>query len=491
VAAALVRDTVRGALWTVTSGMGSRAIGLIGTLVITRFIAPGEYGEVTVAAVLVMTANQFSTIGLGQYLVARPDAPRSAAFHATVFHFFLGLLALGLLVAFGGALAPLLDAPRMARFLPGLALSGLLDRAAFVPERILVRDLRFKPLSVSRTAADLTHSAVSVTLAVLGWGGAAIVMGNVARSGVRFIALVVSVKLRDWFEPSRLSLRQTRELLAFGVPIALGAACGFAVRRWDNLLVSHFFGPGPTGMYNLAYNLADVPAIQVGEQIGDVLLPSFARLEASRRPSALLRSMASLGLVVFPLAVGLGAVAPTLVATIFDARWRPLGPMLVLLSALSVARPVGWTVASYLQARQLPRFILWLEALKLGLLLLGIVTFGRISPLWACVAVGMAFGLHALASLWVVRQKDGIPLRRSLGSMAPALGACVVMVVAVWAVRSAASEFGSLRPIVLLFFEVLGGALSYAVAALVLAREASLDLIAKLRDALRSQPLPG
>ena len=488
---ALVRDTVRGALWTIASGMGSRAVGLLGTLVITRFIAPTEYGEVTVAAVLVMTANQFSTIGLGQYLVAKPDAPRSLAFHATVCHFFLGLLALGLLLAFGGALAPLLDAPRMTSFLPGLALSGLLDRAAFVPERLLVRDLRFAPLSVSRTAGDLAHSALSVTFAVLGWGGAAIVLGNVARSGVRLVALALSVKRRDWLEPSRLSVQQTRELLAFGVPVALGAACGFAVRRWDNLLVAHFFGPGPTGMYNLAYNLADVPAIQVGEQIGDVLLPSFARLEASRRPNALLRSMASLGLVVFPLAVGLGAVAPTLVATIFDERWRPLGPMLVLLSALSVARPVGWTVASYLQARQLPRFIFWLEALKLALLVLGLVTFGRYSPLWACVAVGMAFGLHALASLWVVRQKDGVPLRRSLGSLAPALGACAIMVLAVLVVRSAATGLGPVRPVVLLCCEVLSGAFAYALAARLLAREASLDLLAKLRDALRSQPLPG
>jgi len=78
--------------------------------------------------------------------------------------------------------------------------------------------------------------------------------------------------------------------LAFGVPMSLGALCEVASRRWDNLVVSRFFGAGPTGMYNLAYNLADVPAIQVGEQIGDVLLPSFARMDPARRPEAFLRS---------------------------------------------------------------------------------------------------------------------------------------------------------------------------------------------------------
>jgi len=153
---------VRGALWTISSGMGSRAIGLVGTLVVTRFITPADYGEVSVAAVLVMTANQLSTIGFGQYLVATPDAPRSVAFHVTAFHVLLGVVALGLLLAFGGLLGPALDAPRMTRFLPGLVLSGLFDRVAFVPERILVRDLRFGSVSMTRTVADLSHSAVSV-----------------------------------------------------------------------------------------------------------------------------------------------------------------------------------------------------------------------------------------------------------------------------------------------------------------------------------------
>jgi hypothetical protein len=65
------------------------------------------------------------------------------------------------------------------------------------------------------------------------------------------------------------------------------------------------------------------------------------------------------------------------------------------------------------------------------------------------------------------------------------------MVLVVFAVRSAATGFAPVRPVVLLCLEVLSGALAYGVAALLLARKASLDLLAKLRDALRSQPLPG
>jgi lipopolysaccharide exporter len=463
--------------------MSSRAIGLVATLVVTRFLSPSEYGEVTVAAVLVMTANQFSTAGLGQFIVARPDAARSATFHATVFHVLLGVVALIVLLALGGPLGTMLDAPNMARFLPGLALGMLMDRVAFVPERVLARDLRFASLGVTRAGGDVVYSIVSVALAAIGWGGAALVWGNVARSGLKLVVFAASIPRRDWLEPCRLTLRQTRELLVFGVPIALGALCAFASRRWDNLLVSRFFGPGPTGAYNLAYNLADVPAIQIGEQIGDVLLPSFARLEGRRRVDALVRSMILLCLVVFPLAVGLAAVAPTLVAAIFDARWQAMGPMLVLLSALSVTRPIGWTIASYLQALGRTPVIFWLEAFKLAALVGGIVTFGRASPLWTCAAVGLAFGLHAIASLWVARRIDAVPLRPIVAGIGSALVACGVMAAAVVALRRVL-HLETLAPAGALVAEVGVGILAYAISVRVVARSATSELFERLRDAL-------
>jgi len=483
----LVRDAVRGALWTILAGAGSRALGLAGTLVVTRFVTPADYGEVTVAAVLVMTANQMSTIGFGQFLIARPEAPRSVAFHATAFHLALGVLAAALVLALGSRLGAPLEAPTMARFLPGLVLSGLLDRLSYVPERILVRDLRFGIVSASRAAGDIAHSVVSVGLAAGGWGAEAIVMGNVARSLVRAAGFLLGAQRRDWLEPARLSLRTTRELLAFGVPMSLGSLCAFASRRWDNLLFSRFFGPGPTGMYNLAYNLADVPAIQVGEQIGDVLLPSFARMSRSRRPDALVRSMALLALVVFPLAIGLGAVAPTLVAAVFDSRWSPIAPMLVLLSALSVARPVGWMVESYLQAGEQPRLILALQGLKLGLLVLLIVAARPAGPIWACAAVGIAFGAHALASLYVIRHVDGLTLGRSLGCLLPALAACAPMVAAVLGARHALLLSGGAPPVVSLGFEIVAGGTAYVLSALVVARRDSQDLLARVAEAVRPQ----
>ena len=49
---------------------------------------------------------------------------------------------------------------------------------------------------------------------------------------------------------------------SFSVPLAVGNFLSFANSRFDNLMFAGLFGPGVMGRYQLAYNLADVPAEQ-------------------------------------------------------------------------------------------------------------------------------------------------------------------------------------------------------------------------------------
>jgi PST family polysaccharide transporter len=51
--------------------MGGRAVGVIGTLVITRFLVPSDIGEVSDAAILSLTASWITIWGFGQYTVVK------------------------------------------------------------------------------------------------------------------------------------------------------------------------------------------------------------------------------------------------------------------------------------------------------------------------------------------------------------------------------------------------------------------------------------
>jgi PST family polysaccharide transporter len=210
---------------------------------------------------------------------------------------------------------------------------------------------------------------------------------------------------------------------------------------------------------------------------------------AARR-DALVRSVGLLALVTFPLAVGVGVVAPTLVDALLRPEWRDVGPMLAMLSVLSVVRPVGWTISAYLLARDQPRLDAALEVLKLVALVGFLLLAGRADPLWSCAAVGAAFALHAAASVVAVRWLDGIQVRAVLARCAPPLLACVPMVAVVLAVRGALVGAGVRAPGVLLAAELAAGAASYPPSALLLARSVARDLLALVRRALRERAAP-
>ena len=91
---------VTGAAWTILTGIGSRALGLVGTVVLTYYLARDVLGEVSDAAVVTIVASQVATLGVGQYIIANPQAGRAVAWHATVIHQVIGWMAIGLCLAF-------------------------------------------------------------------------------------------------------------------------------------------------------------------------------------------------------------------------------------------------------------------------------------------------------------------------------------------------------------------------------------------------------
>src|SRR5687767_3984249 len=169
---------VSGAMVTTAASLLSRALSLIGTILIVRFISPAEYGEVQSASVVVLTASQFATLGVGPYIISFPRSGRVVAFHATFIHVTLGALALASVWFFADRLGTSFDVPALPRFVPGLVLAVILDRITFMAERPVVRDLHFRTVSASRTAGDLTYSLVSLAFAWRGHGAMAVVYGN-------------------------------------------------------------------------------------------------------------------------------------------------------------------------------------------------------------------------------------------------------------------------------------------------------------------------
>jgi lipopolysaccharide exporter len=477
----------------IVTGLASRALGIVGTLMLTHLVAPAAYGEVADASVVAFTLNVLANVGVGIYVIAHPEATPEDRFHAALLHVGLGVLVILPVLLFGGPLGRALGAPTMGHYLPGMVLAVMCERVSLLPERLLVSRLRFGTVSLQRASGEILYTAVSVGAAVLGMGAMAIVVGNLARSGSRVLVLLKLVSWREWLAPCRLRMKTFARIARFGLPISIGQLVGFGLRRWDNLVVSLLHGAAVVGPYNLAYNLADIPAVQIGEQITDALQVSFAGEQDSDPIQRLLRSIAVLAFIMTPMAVGLGAVAPTLAALFLDQRWAGVGPMLVWLSVISFPRPLSGAVASYMQVRNRRRAFLALEVFTLVTLFATLFTLGRPGPLYACAAVGLTFALRLLLAGVLLRRLDGVPLAAFFGPQLPPLVAALVMAAAVTGTRIGLARVG-IPGGLSLAAQLTVGAVVYLAAARVVARATWDQAVLLLRRALTrrrpSRPAP-
>jgi len=479
----LASKAVLGAIWTVSSSVGGRLVGLIGTLILTRFLAPAEYGAVSVAIVVVTTAHFLSSAGFGQYVVANPKAGPDVVFHAFVYHFGSGLV--GFVAVFLGQhlIAALFEMPSLVEYIPTLLVAVIIDRIGYLPTRVLARDMRFQVLGLKQLTGEVVYAFTAVGLAWQGLGARAVMWAFFARMVVQNAIPIFSVKRRDWLAPTKLNKETTKELMDFGLPMTGANALHFLSGKGDNLIIAGMFGPAAVGFYNFAYNIANIPATHVGEHIGDVLLPSFAKLEAiEEKHKALVRASGLLALVVFPLAVGLGAVAHQVVGVLLDERWAPVAPMLLILSALSVFRPVGWLVQSYLQAMKRTRTLLILEIVKVASLFGLIYLLGSAgNVLWACGAIGVAFFVFAVACQWSVKRVDGLGMWAMTRPYVRPLLACAPMVGAVVGLRLLIDAYTWWA----LVLEIVAGGVAYVLAAFLVAGAQARDFVNLVMNVVR------
>ncbi|MGH7437658.1 MAG: oligosaccharide flippase family protein [Polyangiaceae bacterium] len=475
------RKAARGVAWNMATGIGTRVVGLVGTLVLTRFISPAEYGEVSAASICVQSASVLLSFAFGQYLIANKSSGE-VAFQAFVMNVVLGAVAMAAVFVLRGPLGVMLDAPAMGTFVAGYAVATMLDRARLIPQAVLARALRFRAVAIISSIGELTFTGTALALAWR-WGPYAIMVGSMARAALIFILFAATAPRAEWLKPARMEKAVAKQLVGYGAPLMLSIVADRAASTWDNLIMMRLFGAKVMGTYALSYSLAETPLIYVAERMGDVLMPAFSKMEPAERPAAVVRAAGLMSLVVAPLGVGLGSIAPTIVKVFFDARWAGMSSILMTLSVMTVFQPVAWSALAYLQTERTTRPVMAMSVMRATSLLGMVALLGWLGgPVWACAGVGAAFALHSVFTVVVTARFTALSARQYFGAVIRPLLACVPMFVAVAALRTFLAQ-RHVPGAVSLAAEVVGGAVVYLGAALALAGTNVGELVRLLRPA--------
>jgi len=146
-----------------------------------------------------------------------------------------------------------------------------------------------------------------------------------------------------------------------------------------------------------------------------------------------------------------------------------------------VFRPITWTLSAYMEAESKTNRLMFLEVAKVAILIGGIAVLAPYGVRAAAGAVGLAFGVTAIAGVALVVREGPSPRKLLVGFLQPLL-ACAVMAAAVLGVRSVlATDYYAVELAVM----IVVGAAAYIAAAFVIAPASARDLLQLSKKALR------
>lgn len=475
----LGKEVTRGMLWTSLSSLMARALGFATTIIIVNWLDQDDYGRANAAVTIAGTIGFLLIPGLESELIRRKRRFGEAATQAFMLCNLLMLLLCSVSFVHADWIAALFNAPGAGFYLRVALAVPVMDTLFVLGNVLLCRHLRFGLQSVLEFGGSCTNVGTAVGLAASGFGGLAVVLGHVLREGLIRVGSTVATGLR-WLRRPRKDTELLREMLAFGIPVYISELFEFAATNWDNLFVSRVFGPSALGAYAVAYTISYTPIYTVATRTSAVVLAAVARFadDVERRHEAVLRSLGAVMMLLSPAAVLIMLEGPRVVQLLFPDRWTAaLGVLVVALAPVGIGLPMQFLVDYYFQAIGKPRATALVMGLKVALMFLALLLFGRGTvggAAWSVSGSFVAAGLLACSLLTIV---DKIPLALVFRQLVPAAVGTTVMGLTIHGIARWAPLSSN---VLMMTVEIVGGGVIYVVYQLLFHRARVMDILGTL-----------
>lgn len=382
-AGSLGRSVGRGAL--MTGGAQGVRLGcqFASVIVLSRLLAPEDFGIVAMAAPVMGFVGLFQDLGLTQATVQKKNITHAEVNALFWINMAVSALLAGLLVLAAPLAARFYGEPGVGLLVAALSVQILVGGAGGQHHAILNRRMQFGRLAVLDSTAAVAGLAVAVAWAFADPGYWALYGGGLATAAT---GTAMAWAASGWRPGWPRWAAGAGSLVRFGAGVTGFNFANFFARNLDNVLIGRGRGNAELGLYDRAYKLLLFPLQQVTNPLARVMVPALSRMtdEPHRYRYAYLRVAPLLLLVTLPGVALAIALADVLVPFALGQQWA--GSALIfqalgfagLLQSLN--NPSGWLFIS--QGRS-AEFMRW-----------GIVT--AVTSV-AAFAIGLPYGAYGVA----------------------------------------------------------------------------------------------
>lgn len=355
--------TVTGVIWSAVDRFSAQGIQFVFSILIARLLVPEDYGVVAMLGIFMAVSQTFIDSGFGAALIRKID--RTEEDFSTVFYFNIVVATLFYFVLFfaAPAIANFYNTPLLESITKVVALNLIIGSLSGIHNAKLSIAIDFKSRAKISIVSTLLTGAVGLWMAYAGYGVWALVVQNLFSSAIRTVLLWVIVK---WYPKLVFSWKSFKELFSFGSKLLASGLLDTLYNNIYTLVIGKVFSPTTLGVYSKANALAQFPSSNITSVLQGVTFPVLSTIqnEDDRLADAYKRFLKIAAFVVFPLMIGLSAVADPFIRLVLTDKWEGAIFLLQIMCFWMMWYPIHAINLNILQVKGRSDYFLKLEIIK-------------------------------------------------------------------------------------------------------------------------------
>ena len=315
----------RGALLSVTLRWFIKAIGLISTVILARFLTPADYGVLVMATLVIGLVEIFFFSAADTALLRNPDSSNALVNSAWT----LRLIQAAVVTAIVACLTPAAAVyfrddriiPVMLILSSGTFFSAFGNIGPVLARKNLEFGLEVK-IGIGSKSISFVITVIAAYYLRSYW---ALVIGAYAGH-------ISGVWLSYSLHPYRPKWNTTRirELWSFSQWLLISSIGNFFGRKLDELILGRIGTAKDLGIYNVASEIGQTVTVEISAPVNRSLFPVLSNMQADKSASLNL-FFSTLGIIntfTIPAGIGTALVASAFVQVVLGGSWLSVIPIL-------------------------------------------------------------------------------------------------------------------------------------------------------------------
>ena len=460
--------------------VGTMLLQLAVSLIILRLLTRDILGIMAIPTAVVAVALVIVDSGFSQALIRK--ASPSSDDYKSVFAFNIGvsLVLYALFLALALPASRFYDMPQIARIAPVFLLQLPIGALCAIQNTICIRQFRFALLSKVTFASSLIGGLAAIGLALAGFGIWCIVAQRVLQAAVRTLLLWW---LSDWRPCGACSRKPLCEMAPFSFSLMATDLISTLYNKVPQFFLGKLYPADTLGSFDQAIKLKDQPTTSAMQAVQSVTFPALAKIrdDAPKFAESYRQVVMVVAYVLFPVMLGMSAVAHDMFAVLLGEEWMPTVPYFETVCLVGLFYPMAMIAYNVLKVQSGGGLIVKLEVVKkliMTVVFAVTIPFSVQAVVWGLVVIAFC---EMVVNFIATTKFTALSAARFVRTLLPPLLVAAAMYAVVRLTALTLPDNALLR----LMAQVAAGIVSYVVLSAVFGLEAFREVVALIRRQLK------